>query len=75
VRLTSTQSFDNKIWSGFNIGKLVQSKFDSKQKLEYFKLTEYSKYLMSNNLNNIKTRLKFNLVLILFKLIINLQIM
>ena len=59
LKSTSTQSFSNEIWSGLKIGKLFPSDFDSKQKLEYTKLTEYSKYLMINNLNNIKTILNY----------------
>ena len=59
LKLTSTQSLANEIWSDLKIGKLVQSDFDSKQELEYFKLKEYSEYLMSKNLTNIKTRLNY----------------
>jgi hypothetical protein len=55
--LTSTQSFDNEIWSTFKIGTLIQKEFKKKQKLEFSKLREYSDYLMNNNFNNVKTTL------------------
>jgi hypothetical protein len=59
LKLTSTQSLAYEIWSDLKIGNLVQSDFDSKQVLEYFKLKEYSEYLMSKNLTDIKTRLNY----------------
>jgi len=59
LKLTSTQSLAYEIWSDLENGNLVQSDFDSKQELEYFKLKEYSEYLMSKNLTDIKTRLNY----------------
>jgi len=55
--LSSTESFDTKIWSSFKIGSLVQNELNKKQKLEYLKLREYSEYLVKNNFTDINTSL------------------
>jgi len=55
--LTSTQSFDNEIWSSIKTGHLVQHKLNKKQKIEFSKLKEYSEYLMNKKFTDIKTGL------------------
>jgi aspartyl aminopeptidase len=58
LELKLTQSFENKIWSSFQIGNLVQKELIKKQQSEYSKLRKYSEHLMNNNFNNIQSTLK-----------------
>ena len=57
---TSTKSFDYQIWSSFENGKSVQHMLIENHPLEYTKLKDYSKDLLSERFNNIET--KFHII-------------